>query len=1236
MLLVHQAGSVRVGEAVRYADTISLRTYRKCSSEYRYTLTYTPSADRILPSPTHLYVKIKNTSPIALRAAYLHGPYSLYVSAFSSTFNPHQKTEELEKHGVPEFEPFLKAGSHWTCKLVVPEELRETGAGYTGSPSRSSMESMSSLGKGKKSVTWIIEVVSQVIFSSGAVVHYEVMVSRDERSLDLGFAAVAAQGHGAPGQLEDHRKGTKRESRSMRGVYSRAMRLKVEDTEALWNKPKLPEPDEADAEPEDDSKEHSKRRNKQKVHLVVLTHGLHSNLNADMLFLKESIDATVAQARKDARERRAKRKSTAASSSVSGHSESTDKKNVDGSHGEATATAAISGGQEDLADDGDEEDEEQVIVRGFSGNAIKTERGIQYLGKRLAKFVLKTTYPSQPYLPVKKKRSAVRSLSSKLGSSDKSADEPLPPTHHGSSIHRDELYYSNNSAYRYTSISFVGHSLGGLVQLYAIAYIQKHAPDFFSMIQPVNFVCMATPLLGLSNENPLYVKFALDFGLVGRTGQDLGLTWRAPTLVKTGWSAMGGVFGAHKDHKDEDPGAKPLLRVLPTGPAHQVLHLFRNRTLYSNVVNDGIVPLRTSCLLFLDWKGLGKVSKYRRENGLIGTMAEWGWAELTGANADRDISLSPNPSARDNGSDSSSPVRQSEGTTVPQPSETATEEDNQASGALAPDLAQYLQPRTHNHATSDHADDQLSPNGSTSSMLGDFFNFFRPSSSHGSPRVSSPHLSSSSKMSSPLSPKIGSPKVEHERKRPKALRAIQRAQTLSVDSEDADEPAKSSTDRPAISRGTTDNPTMRPDKSRPSASRGDSVEHAAHELSAPPKTSVFESASDLLHPPLPSTQWIIDPDFRPRTIFHDRVYHPSDIPPPPVRRPSLLARSFSSDKTITLTRPKSPSLRSAGSNSSLRSDQGGMKVEEKIARAYHRDLSWRKVLVTLEPDAHNNMIVRRMFANAYGWPVVKHLCDTHFSDSWSARTRDENETNVDRANSDLPSTASSPPDNEVTRGRRTGEEVANQTSKKPPPRRDSEIREKRDELGDLDRSTADISAIEARHRHEPDASWDGHFFSGSESDSDDGNEVSDKRTPSDTPSVPRLFTPVRPPSSNKRLSPQRHVLHSSTSSKGKKHDDPDLVTPDIILDPAADREHFTTEPESLGGSRRESLAEDKDLAPTSPGDVGLRMDVNEAMSGRGVADGVREEGHGLGILERITNAVGGKRKSDGEADALQR
>lgn len=78
-------------------------------------------------------------------------------------------------------------------------------------------------------------------------------------------------------------------------------------------------------------------------------------------------------------------------------------------------------------------------------------------------------------------------------------------------------------------------------------------------------------------------------------------------------------------------------------------------------------------------------------------------------------------------------------------------------------------------------------------------------------------------------------------------------------------------------------------------------------------------------------------------------------------------------------------------------DSSNMRVEEKIARGYHRDLSWRKVLVKLEPDAHNNIFVRRMFVNAYGWPVVKHIVDSHFSDSAIARGRDEDEYVGERA-----------------------------------------------------------------------------------------------------------------------------------------------------------------------------------------------------------------------------------------------
>ncbi|KAF2225558.1 putative serine esterase-domain-containing protein [Elsinoe ampelina] len=1182
MLLVHQAGSVHVGEVVRY------------------TLTYTPSADRILPSPAHLYVKVKNTSPIPLRAAYLHGPYSLHVSAYPSTFNPHQKVADPDKTGVPEFEPFLKAGANWTCKLTVPEDIRETGATFAND--RGSMDSMTEKGRQKerKSVTWIIEVASQVIFSTSAGVHFEVLVGRDERSLDLGFAAVAGHGHGGPGDIKDHKRLRGEKKKSTKGVYSRAVKLVVEDTQDLWDKPRLPQKvgreraksiEEKHQEmTQEELKE--KEAKKQKVHLVILTHGLHSNLSADMLYMKESIDATVAQARADARERRAKRKAQNEGRSKASTSQGTD----DVQQNQEPATEALTGGQEDLED---EEDEEQVVVRGFAGNAVRTERGIQYLGKRLAKYVLHLTYPSQPYLPIKKTMS--QSISSKLGGSQnqKVADTKCPASHAGSSIHHDaEHPHENNQAYEFTSISFIGHSLGGLVQLYAIAYIQKHAPAFFKLIQPVNFVCMASPLLGLSNENPMYIKFALDFGLVGRTGQDLGLTWRAPTIAKSGWSAMGGVFGNNqKDQKEEDPGAKPLLRILPTGPAHQVLHLFRNRTLYSNVVNDGIVPLRTSCLLFLDWKGLGKVEKFRRENGLIGTMVEWGWAEVTGANADRDMSVSPRPKDREfSDSGTNTPTRQGDGETVPQPSDSVTEDDNKPSGTLGPSISQYLQPRTDNDSSTEPRASETGPqqNGATSSMFSDFWNFFKPASSQPT-----------------------------EKKSPKALKALQRAQTLSQEQEEEANKAAASNgqepaSRPSFSRGTTDNPTMRPTKSRPVASRGDSLDNPSSSLSAPPKTSVFEAASDILHPPVPSTQWLVDPASRPRTIFHDRVYHPSDIPPPPQRRPSRLSRSFSSEQNSQLSsNNKAPSLRSTDSTSSLTSDQGGMKVEEKIARAYHRDLSWRKVLVKLEPDAHNNMIVRRMFANAYGWPVVKHLCDTHFGDTFSANTRDEDEPNIDRANPGSGSGSASnngpaavPNETPISLPKRKeGEEVSGQTSRHLPERSGSEVREGRDELGSLDISTEGIAAVENKHRHDTQDTWGEHFFS--ESSDDEGVYRADGKVDVNvTESSPVLER-------QKKERPTPHLLHTGDLPKDGRGG-----SPDIILSPSELADRLVEEPGDLSdGSldigKGKSTEEAVIQTVGSPGNVGLKKDVNAAMTESLTED----KGEGLGIVERVVDAT---------------
>lgn len=531
------------------------------------------------------------------------------------------------------------------------------------------------------------------------------------------------------------------------------------------------------------------------------------------------------------------------------------------------------------------------------------------------------TYPDQPYLPLKHP---------KARNSPEHIDAMKEA--HGVRTCADEADHLRS--YQITSISFVGHSLGGLIQTYAIAYIQKYSPHFFELIRPINFIALATPFLGLSNENPVYVRFALDLGLVGRTGQDLGLSWTAPKVR----SGLGGIIGRRNDdlakpQGQSEPGSKPLLRILPCGTAHEVLLKFQRRTLYSNVVNDGIVPLRTSSLLFLDWKGLDRVQKASRGNGLVGTMAEWGWAELTGASSKALRTSCPAPetsSGDDNESDNVG--RTPMGGPISEPAEAVTTVDT----AVGPAPGQFLKQPHETGLDQMQSTPSVAPTQSSSGPFSSFLSMFKP----------------------------------REAKENKQTRIYKQSQTLAEQTGFLEEPSSARQHLPGT--------------------------FTSHEggLNTPPKTTFFESASDILMPPIPATEFILDPAARPRTIFHDRIYHPDDIPPPkPIKRRTMAGSSPPVEGSKPGRRPSNES------QETLNGTEGGLKVEEKIARAYHRDLSWRKVLVRLEPDAHNNIIVRRMFTNAYGWPVVKHLVDTHFGPASTTQTDDAMETVVEKADS---------------------------------------------------------------------------------------------------------------------------------------------------------------------------------------------------------------------------------------------
>lgn len=1062
MLLLHQTGSVKIGEVIRY------------------TVTYTPSQDRILPSPECLFLRVKNSSAIALRAAFVHGPYNLSVAAYPATFNPNEKFEDARQYGVPEFEPMLKAGGSWTCHLVVPESIRQSaGIGRAGKQN---------FGNGPEhedeSVSWVIEIASQVIFSTSAAVHYDFLLARDEKSLTLssGIPVVGNQAQvPQPGRVSDFQqsKGAKegRHAAQSKGVFSRAIHLKVEDTASLWNTPQLPGLEQStknsdaaggpDAQavqtakvPKDTDSEEVKPKPQKNVHLVILTHGLHSNLGSDMLYLKESIDAAAKQAKTDAKARRREEREQSQKSGPG--------------HGPAGKTS------KQAADEDDEDDDEEVIVRGFSGNATRTERGIKYLGKRLARYVLSTTYPDQPFLPAGKAAQEVISHAFK-GEAAAQIDGDGKPSHKHSTVQKQKTTGKESRAYKITKISFIGHSLGGLVQTYAIAYVQKHSPQFFDLIRPINFIALATPFLGLNHENPMYVKFALDFNLIGRTGQDLGLTWRAPTIARNGWGAIVGNLGenAHKKVMGESqPESKPLLRILPTGPAHIAFKKFRNRTVYSNVVNDGIVPLRTSCLLFLDWQGLGRVEKARREAGLVETLVGVGWAELTGANvtSPRNGPWTPKQGDEEESgpSGAATPLNGNDSHEVPQPPTDAVAEDDRRS----------LRPVTSSRREEDQSHFQSTSHTNNNNPFSGLFAFFR--GGNDTPKL-------------PSQPSAKQKKI------------YQRSQTLQLEG----------------------NGSESSQASQSKVTSGHELSDDADEngVSAPPKTSFFESAGDLLNPKLPSVEYLIDPEKRPRTIFHDRVYHPEDIPPPPLKkrptgslalRRTSFKRSTSSSSLKAESSASSPYPPPPPHQDSLAStkdyddtvhtnpnkepdeivDSSNMKVEEKIARAYHRDLSWRKVLVKLEPDAHNNIVCRRMFANAFGWPVIKHLVDAHFSDSADARQRDEDQQNTERAkatgqapdehgNETNDSTGPTPmaaqtPDGEAAKSHP-------QTARLKEHRRtDSETREAADSVPDLPSTTPRaLPAGDGWHDRASSWSWSDQDFADSGEDSEGEDVIGD-------------------------------------------------------------------------------------------------------------------------------------------------
>lgn len=607
--------------------------------------------------------------------------------------------------------------------------------------------------------SWTIDVVAQLAMTTKFVINYDFMIGYDYRILRKTTSETVPD-----------------EAKAL------FMTVVKKDTKDLWQKPP--------------------RRPDDHVHLVIITHGIFSNVGADMLYIKEEIEKAA-----------------------------------------------------------EPNESSNIIVRGYDGNVGKSEKGIRYLGKRVAKFVMDLC---------------------------------------------------DDSKYKIDRISFVGHSLGGPVQAYAISQIVSTRPEFFNSIQPINFINLAAPFLGILSDFPIAVSWALDVGALGKTGRDLTLSHRFPSVVKR--------FKKDANQNETDTNtkvtSKPILEVIPIGPAHEIFERFQNRTVYANAVNDGIVPLRTSALLYLDWKGLGDLKKLKKkyeESVMQEDSVQHGQRVRKGS-----VSEIPEDDKNDR---NSIVANVGEDRRTVQYNESDLEQKRKSNGA-AKFSGSSSKSRNENNVSDLNVRNQSSDSEVKSS------NSKAKSSTDSTPFSIDSTLNSKTNSSSILkSPTVmfkEKPKKSRRKKLKKYIRTQTKTNVKEEDWVDVNEGEGAANDEMA-------------------------------EFNIPPAASTFLSAANVIMSPMPKDYYFMYPDRRVPTIFHDKRYTFDDLPPPHFAKKLKNAKAFKSfikrDKNV---------------------------IEERIAREWHWKMEWRKVLVTLKPDAHNNIAVRRKFSNAFGWGVIDHLVENHF------------------------------------------------------------------------------------------------------------------------------------------------------------------------------------------------------------------------------------------------------------------
>eukprot|EP00891_Asterochloris_glomerata_P004532 jgi/Astpho2/4532/Aster-00121 len=145
-------------------------------------------------------------------------------------------------------------------------------------------------------------------------------------------------------------------------------------------------------------------------------------------------------------------------------------------------------------------------------------------------------------------------------------------------------------------ISFIGHSMGGLLCRYAVGKLYDEETGLVAGLRPTHFITMATPHLGCEAvQGPAQVPFIGWTAAVPVVGSTIN--WALQSIAKPVASTF--LLNSGKQFFLEDAtdsGQEPLLVRMskdgPEGPFWSALASFATRTCYANTACDHLAPSR--------------------------------------------------------------------------------------------------------------------------------------------------------------------------------------------------------------------------------------------------------------------------------------------------------------------------------------------------------------------------------------------------------------------------------------------------------------------------------------------------------------------------------------------------------------------------------------------------------------------------------------------------------------------